>query len=99
MAKATNPTIQVVPTVIRKWYLEDGTEVRKVSNPEDYASVIRVKKDDATTSYVRLEDYVPSVRVSAGQDDMIAAGEKLGVSAEQAAKMFQLAKELAKARK
>lgn len=97
--KSNNPTI--VPTVIRKWELEDGTQVRPVSNPEDYSPelLIKVKDLDAKKTYVRMEDYVPSVRVSADEDSLVAAAMEKGISEEVARELFRNAKAIKKSSK
>lgn len=97
MSKATTtPKVEVVPTVDRKWFLEDGTEIRKVSNPEDYKVVYRVKKEDASTSYVNINDYVPTVRTSATEENLVAVAKEQGISEDMARLLFRQAKALKK---
>lgn len=95
-----NPTQgpTVVTTVIRKWELEDGTPVRPVSNVEDYSPelIIKVKDADAKKSYVRLDDYIAPVRVSAGEDDLVAAAILKGIPEDVARELFREAKAIRK---
>jgi hypothetical protein len=98
MANPKVPTI--VNTVVRSWALEDGTPVRPVSNPEEYAPelIIKVKDLDAKKSYVRVSDYVAPVRVSAGEDDLVAAAILKGIPEEVARELFREAKAIRKSK-